>query len=151
MQNAFRKSAWADLSSALLRDLTANDICISAAAFISWHMNPGTSETTHLIFYPQTPSFAALATRNLMTVLAGILIFCCVLGLKPLRAFLFCFTSLPNPGTRAYPKGYGLAAVIGLTETHLSQIVSEINRPESPRGSQPRGLRVASQGSGVAD
>ena len=33
---------------------------------------------------------------------------------------------------RAYPKGYGLAAVIGLTETHLSQIVSEINRPESP-------------------
>jgi malonate decarboxylase epsilon subunit len=33
---------------------------------------------------------------------------------------------------KAYPKGYGLAAIIGLTETHLSQIVSEINKPESP-------------------
>jgi hypothetical protein len=31
---------------------------------------------------PKTPSFAALATRNLTTVLAGILIFCCVFGLK---------------------------------------------------------------------
>ena len=29
-------------------------------------------------FTPKTPSFAALATRNLTTVLAGILIFCCV-------------------------------------------------------------------------
>src|SRR5271166_2405993 len=38
---------------------------------------------------PRTASFAALATRNLTTVLAGILIFCCVLGLKPLRAVLF--------------------------------------------------------------
>jgi malonate decarboxylase epsilon subunit len=33
---------------------------------------------------------------------------------------------------KAYPKGYGLAAVVGLSETHLSQIVSEINKPESP-------------------
>src|ERR1700738_351087 len=33
---------------------------------------------------------------------------------------------------KAYPKGYGLAAVIGLSEKHLSQIVREINRPESP-------------------
>src|SRR3984893_8189377 len=47
-------------------------------------------------FTPKTASFAALATRNLTTVLAGILIFCCVFGLKPVRAFLFCFTSLPN-------------------------------------------------------
>ena len=30
-------------------------------------------------------------------ILAGILIFCCVFGLKPVRAFLFCFTSLPKP------------------------------------------------------
>ena len=30
------------------------------------------------------------------TVLAGILIFCCVLGLMPERAFLFCFTNLPK-------------------------------------------------------
>jgi hypothetical protein len=37
-------------------------------------------------FTPKTPSFAALATRNLTTVLAGILIFCCVLGLKPVRS-----------------------------------------------------------------
>ena len=54
-------------------------------------------------FIPRTASFAALATRNLTTVLAGILIFCCVLGLKPVRAFLFCFTSLPQPGTTNSP------------------------------------------------
>src|SRR5580692_13056650 len=52
---------------------------------------------------PRTASFAALATRNLTTVLAGILIFCCVFGLKPERAFLFCFTSLPKPGKTNSP------------------------------------------------
>jgi hypothetical protein len=41
---------------------------------------------------PKTASFAALATRNFTTVLGGIFIFCCVWGLKPVRAFLFCFT-----------------------------------------------------------
>src|SRR5467141_513830 len=54
-------------------------------------------------FTPKTASFAALATRNLTTVLAGILIFCCVFGLKPVRAFLFCFTSLPKPGKTNSP------------------------------------------------
>src|SRR5258708_29479509 len=54
-------------------------------------------------FTPRTASFAALATRNLTTVLAGILIFCCAFGLKPVRAFLFCFTSLPNPGKTNSP------------------------------------------------
>jgi hypothetical protein len=54
-------------------------------------------------FTPKTPSFAALATRNLTTVLAGILIFCCVIGLMPVRAFLFCFTSLPKPGKTNSP------------------------------------------------
>jgi hypothetical protein len=54
-------------------------------------------------FTPRTASFAALATRNLTTVLAGILIFCCVFGLKPERAFLFCFTSLPKPGKTNSP------------------------------------------------
>jgi hypothetical protein len=54
-------------------------------------------------FTPKTASFAALATRNLSTVLAGILIFCCVEGLIPVRAFLFCFTSFPNPGTTNSP------------------------------------------------
>ena len=39
-------------------------------------------------FSRRTASFAALATRNLTTVLAGILMFCCVFGLKPVRAFL---------------------------------------------------------------
>ena len=56
-------------------------------------------------------------------VAAGALAFKDGLGLVKVRAELM---------ERAYPKGYGLAAVIGLTETHLSQIVSEINRPESP-------------------
>jgi hypothetical protein len=54
-------------------------------------------------FTPRTPSFAALATRNFSTVLAGILIFCCVLGFIPMLAFLFCFTSLPKPGKTNSP------------------------------------------------
>ena len=54
-------------------------------------------------FAPRIASFAALKTRNLITVLAGILIFCCVFGLNPVRAFLFCFTSFPNPGTTNSP------------------------------------------------
>ncbi len=54
-------------------------------------------------FTPRIASFAAFATRNLTTVLAGILSFCCVLGLKPVRAFLFCFTNLPKPGKRNSP------------------------------------------------
>jgi malonate decarboxylase epsilon subunit len=33
---------------------------------------------------------------------------------------------------KAYPKGYGLSAVVGLTEQQLAKIVDEINRPESP-------------------
>jgi hypothetical protein len=31
------------------------------------------------------------------------LIFCRVFGLKPVRAFLFCFTSLPKPGKTNSP------------------------------------------------
>src|SRR6266446_9609050 len=56
-------------------------------------------------------------------VAVGVLSFKDGLSLVKLRAELM---------EKDYPKGYGLAAVIGLTETHLSQIVSEINRPESP-------------------
>src|SRR5260370_110083 len=59
-------------------------------------------------FIPRTASFAALATRNLTTVLAGILIFCCVFGLKPVRAFLFCFTSLPKPGNDEFAALFSL-------------------------------------------
>jgi malonate decarboxylase epsilon subunit len=33
---------------------------------------------------------------------------------------------------KAYPEGYGLSAVVGLSEPQLSRIVDEINRPESP-------------------
>jgi len=51
----------------------------------------------------QNRVLATLATRNLTTLLAGILIFCCVLGLKPVRAFLFCFSSLPKPGRTNSP------------------------------------------------
>jgi hypothetical protein len=52
-------------------------------------------------FTPRTASFAALATRNLTTVLAGILIFCCVCGLKPERAFLF-FHELAKTGQNEF-------------------------------------------------
>src|ERR1700745_4504597 len=63
----------------------------------------GAHRTTFHFFTPRTVSFATLATRNFNTVLAGILIFCCVFGLKPVRAFLFCFTSLPKPGKTNSP------------------------------------------------
>src|SRR5215475_1638827 len=43
-------------------------------------------------------SLAALATRNLTTVLAGILISSPVAGLRPLRALRLALTSLPIPG-----------------------------------------------------
>jgi len=56
-------------------------------------------------------------------VAVGVLSFKDGLSLVKLRAELM---------EKAYPKGYGLAAVIGLSETHLSQIISEINKPESP-------------------
>jgi hypothetical protein len=59
--------------------------------------------SARLLFYSQNRVLAALATRNLTTVLAGILIFCCVFGLKPERAFLFCFKSLPKPGKTNSP------------------------------------------------
>jgi hypothetical protein len=65
--------------------------------------NPLIAITPNYFFTPRTVSFATLATRNLSTVLAGILIFCCVLGLKPVRAFLFCLTSLPKPGRTNSP------------------------------------------------
>jgi hypothetical protein len=38
-------------------------------------------------FTPRTASFAALATRNLTTVFAGILIFCFRLGIKARACF----------------------------------------------------------------
>ena len=56
-------------------------------------------------------------------VAAGALTFRDGLALVKVRAELM---------EKAYPEGYGLAAVIGLGETHLSQIVGDINRPESP-------------------
>src|SRR5581483_9183207 len=43
-------------------------------------------------------SLQAFATRNLTTVLAGILISAPVAGLRPLRALRLALTSLPMPG-----------------------------------------------------
>jgi len=43
-------------------------------------------------------SFAALATRNLTTRLAAILMDSPVAGLRPMRALRFTSTSLPKPG-----------------------------------------------------
>jgi hypothetical protein len=54
-------------------------------------------------FTPKTPSFAALATRNLTTVLAGILIFCCVFGLEPVRAFSSASPASQNPVRQIRP------------------------------------------------
>src|SRR5687768_13793860 len=50
-----------------------------------------------------TASLQTLATRNLTTVLAGILIFSFVLGLTPTRALRWAFTNLPTPGNTNWP------------------------------------------------
>ena len=47
---------------------------------------------------PRIASFAALATRNFTTFLAGILISAPVAGFRPMRALRFTRTSLPTPG-----------------------------------------------------
>src|SRR5271167_439219 len=57
----------------------------------------------HYGFLGAIESFAALATRNLTTVLAGILIASPVCGLRPMRALRFDFTRRPNPGTTNTP------------------------------------------------
>jgi malonate decarboxylase epsilon subunit len=61
-------------------------------------------------------AFAAAVAAGALSLKDG-------LGLVKLRAELT---------EKAYPAGYGLSAVVGLTEPQLSRIVSEINRPESP-------------------
>src|SRR5207245_8449603 len=48
--------------------------------------------------FPSTATLQALATRNLTTRLAGILMGSPVCGLRPIRAFRFTKTSLPRPG-----------------------------------------------------
>ena len=48
-------------------------------------------------------SLAALATRNLTTFLAGILIAAPVAGLRPIRAFRSTRTSRPIPGSTNMP------------------------------------------------
>src|SRR4030066_1918094 len=50
-------------------------------------------------FFPGIASFAALATRNFTTFLAGILIASPVWGFLPMRALRFTRTSLPRPGS----------------------------------------------------
>src|SRR5690242_3367044 len=50
-------------------------------------------------FAPKIASFAALATRNLTTRLAAILICSPVAGLRPIRALRLTSTSFPSPGT----------------------------------------------------
>lgn len=56
-------------------------------------------------------------------VAAGALAFKDALPLVKLRAELM---------EKAYPRGYGLSAVVGLNEQQLSKIVSEINQPNFP-------------------
>src|SRR5207302_3702123 len=50
-------------------------------------------------FVPRIASFAALATRNLTTRFAAILMVSPVAGLRPMRALRFTNTSLPRPGS----------------------------------------------------
>src|ERR1019366_2003287 len=61
------------------------------------------SSETRVYFLGVIASLAALATRNLTTVLAGILIASPVCGLRPMRALRLAFTRRPRPGTTNTP------------------------------------------------
>ena len=60
------------------------------------------SRLTHLgasyFFVPRIASFAVLATRNFITLFAGILMLSPVAGSRPILALRLCRTSLPMPG-----------------------------------------------------
>ena len=51
-------------------------------------MPDGQLKLLELLLYRQNSALCGLATRNLRTILAGILIFCCVFGSEPVRAGL---------------------------------------------------------------
>src|SRR6185437_13442281 len=59
--------------------------------------------TDHYFFEGAIASLADLATRNLTTVLALILMAWPVCGLRPMRAFRSAFTSRPMPGMTKTP------------------------------------------------
>src|SRR3970040_1213123 len=59
----------------------------------------GDNGTFENYFFPRIASFAALATRNFTTFLAGILIASPVWGFLPMRALRFTRTSFPGPGS----------------------------------------------------
>ena len=69
-------------------------------------------ESYFLAFGGTMLSLAALATRNLTTVLAGILISSPVAGLRPLRALRLALTSLPIPGNVKAPAFFVCATAI---------------------------------------
>src|SRR5262249_23727610 len=73
--------------------------CPPAATMRDARMQSATERFAKGYFLVRTLSLAALAIRNLTTVLAGILIASPVAGFRPMRAFRFCFTSFPSPGT----------------------------------------------------
>src|SRR5262245_55786020 len=55
------------------------------------------SDTPNYFFTPRTVSFATLATRNLSTVFGRNPDLLFYPRIKAVRAFLFCFASLPKP------------------------------------------------------
>ena len=57
-----------------------------------------TEPTKNYFFAPRIASLAALATRNLTTRVAAILMVAPVAGLRPMRAFRFTRTIFPSPG-----------------------------------------------------
>src|SRR5215510_11686696 len=94
-----KNEVWSDFRSSEVR--LEDDIMGAVEPHFSYLMLKG-----FLYFFagaPRTASLAALATRNFRTVFAGILISSPVAGFLPIRAFLFCFTSLPRPGIANSP------------------------------------------------
>ena len=70
----------------------------TAACAATLHPRP------NYFFTPRTVSFATLATRNLSTVLAGILIFCCVLGIKTRARLPLLFDQLAKAGQNEFSR-----------------------------------------------
>jgi hypothetical protein len=62
-----------------------------------------TRALARLLFYPQKRVLCGLSDSEFDDSLSGILSFCCVLGLKPVRAFLFCFTNFPKTRQEEFP------------------------------------------------
>ena len=90
----------------------------------------------------RTESFNCFAIRALTTVLAGILIASPVAGLRPMRAFRFCTTSLTIPGSTNSPDRFSSFSASVVSSSKNSAPASASLRSD-PRNARRVGLHSA--------